>query len=63
MKLRISVPTTGMASKYLTGNWRYVMPDSRIKSNSVIESTFEFNRVHEIKPTGREDERAAKISV
>lgn len=59
MKIRQSVPTKGMAEKYLTGNWRYVMPDFDNHDHSIIESTFCNNRVPNItaKP-GREDERS-----
>lgn len=46
MKIRKSVPTKGLAEKYLTGSWRYVMPDFDRTDHSIIESTFEYpNRV------------------
>lgn len=57
MKIRQSVPTKGMAEKYLTGNWRYVMPDFDRKDFSIIEAIFDSsNRVpnNTAKP-GRED--------
>lgn len=57
MKIRQSVPTKGVAEKYLTGNWRYVMPDCDRVDHSIIESTFEYSsRVPETNQTGREDE-------
>jgi hypothetical protein len=45
MKIRKSVPTEGLAEKYLTGSWRYVMPDFDRPDHSIIESTFCNNRV------------------
>lgn len=43
--IRKSVPTEGMAEKYLTGHWRYVMPDFDKPGNSIIEQNLECNRV------------------
>jgi hypothetical protein len=60
MKIRQSVPTKGLAEKYLTGSWRYVMPDFDRPDHSIIESTFEYSsRVPSDQTKGREDERAA----
>lgn len=44
-RIRQSVPTEGIAEKYLTGHWRYVMPDFERPDHSIIEQ--EFNRVPE----------------
>lgn len=56
MKIRQSVPTKGMAEKYLTGNWRYVMPDFDRKDFSIIEAVFDSNnRVQPTAKPGRED--------
>ena len=58
-RIRQSVPTEGMAEKYLTGQWRYVMPDFARPGCSIIESTFDdqFTRVPETK-TERTHERS-----
>jgi hypothetical protein len=52
--IRKSVATEGMADKYLTGHWRYVMPDFDKPGNSIIESTFVSTRVP---PTASQEER------
>lgn len=40
-RIRQSVPTEGMSAKYLTGHWRYVMPDFDRPGHSIIETILE----------------------
>ena len=61
-RIRQSVPTKGIAEKYLVGPWRYVMPDFNKPDHSIIEQVLDDNSSHRVPETQTEsaDERTGQ---